>query len=91
MSATPVLTDHARSRCREMGVSTKRAKRVVADPSITYRGSLRYRPGRRVAVSAADTIAVVFEPGRHGHPPVIVTVLWHAAEARQEGPSSDPR
>lgn len=83
MSDTPVLTDHARSRCREMGVSTKRAKRVVADPSITYRGSLRYRPGRRVAVRCDDSIAVVFEPG---DPARIITVLWHAAEARQEGP-----
>jgi hypothetical protein len=66
-----------------MGVCTKRAKRVVAAPTITYPGSRRYQAGRRVAVRADDSIAVVFKPGA---PAEIITVLWHTAKAREEGP-----
>jgi hypothetical protein len=30
------LTDHARERCAQMGISTKLVKRVLSDPDITY-------------------------------------------------------
>lgn len=36
--STPRLTEHARARCVEMGISTKVAKRIVQNPTMTYPG-----------------------------------------------------
>lgn len=33
---TPVMSEHARQRCVEMGISTKVAKRIVQNPVLTY-------------------------------------------------------
>lgn len=33
---TPKLTEHARQRCAEMGLTTRRVKRVVRDPDLVY-------------------------------------------------------
>lgn len=35
---TPRLTDHARKRCAEMGISTKIAKRVIQHADLTRPG-----------------------------------------------------
>ena len=54
---TPRLTDHARQRCQEMGVATKRVKRILRDPDMGYTA----REGRHIAWRRDDpTIAVVF-------------------------------
>lgn len=37
-SRTPRLTDHARQRCREMGIRTKVAKAIVRHADVTYPG-----------------------------------------------------
>jgi hypothetical protein len=82
MTATPRVSPHARQRCQEMGISTKRAKRVVMRPDIVRPAN---RPGRpkgayKMAVSDADPeIAVVFIETRCDRP-VIVTVLWRTYE-----------
>lgn len=36
---TPTFSHHARMRCAEMGISTKVAKRIVQNPSMTYSGN----------------------------------------------------
>ena len=69
MTSTPRLTDHARQRCYEMDVPTRRAKGAVQSPQMTY----PVRDGRLVAISHDEPrLAVVFE---EGEPAVIVTVL----------------
>lgn len=53
---TPRLTHHARQRCAEMGVHTKRVKRIAADPDVT-------RPSGRGILAKSDNdpeIAVVY-------------------------------
>jgi hypothetical protein len=74
---TPKLSEHARRRCVEMDVVTKRVKRLVANPDIIYRGS-DYGLNTFIAMSAADPeIAAVFAEAT---PRVIVTVLWRTPE-----------
>lgn len=66
------LTPHARERCAEMGVVTKRAKRIAADPDTTYGN-----PDERGVVATREDdpeIAVVVRRGR------IITVLWRTQE-----------
>lgn len=81
---TPRLTDHARERCAEMGVSTKRAKRVVQHRDLTY-------PGRKgtdcwVSKSSVDPIlAVVWSVADDGTP-LIVTVIWSGDYDRERRP-----
>lgn len=70
---TPRLSYHARQRCAEMGVTTKRAKRIVQDPDL-----VRPAQGALMAVSDADPdIAVVFTEET---PPTIITVVWRTYE-----------
>lgn len=76
---TAVLTDHARMRCVEMSVATKRVKRVVRNPDVDY-CSTQMDHSRRVCFRHDDTIAVVYQPGFDGEPPLVITVLWHMQE-----------
>lgn len=73
---TPRLTHHARQRCEEMDVRTKRVKRIVRDPDLD-------RPSvaqRRIATRDDDPgLAVVYAEGEDGTP-VIITVLPHVQE-----------
>lgn len=78
---TPRLTKHARERCAEMGVKTKRVKRMVRDPDID-RPSRDWEANRevscRIAVRDDDPdIAAVYQPGE---PPIVVTVVWRTDE-----------
>ena len=47
---TPRLTQHARERCAEMGISTKVAKRIVQRADLVRPG----RPGTDLLVSCSD-------------------------------------
>lgn len=81
---TPRLTEHARQRCAEMGVGTKRAKRVVRSPDVCYPGT---HQGELVCYRDDDSIACAFveTDGRR----VILTVLWKGVEfVRPPAPSS---
>jgi hypothetical protein len=71
---TPKLTHHARQRCLEMGVTTKRVKRMVRQPDVDRPS----RGRRRIAVRDDDpAIACVYE---QDEPPLVITVLWRTQE-----------
>lgn len=60
---TPKMTVHARVRCLEMGISTKRAKRVVQNRSVTYWVDGAAHANNGVTVLSEDPdIAVVWDP-----------------------------
>lgn len=71
MQPTPRMSEHARQRCRDMGISTKVAKRIVQHPAITHCA----KEGRVLVTSDKHPeYAVVYAPS---DPPVIVTVLFN--------------
>ncbi len=60
---TPRLTRHARERCAELGISTKRAKRVVQHRTGSYPSAPGHDNNGIVVTSATETeIAVVWDP-----------------------------
>ena len=68
---TPRMSSHARERCKEMGIPTKRAKRIVQQPSAAYRGG--DEQGRSVILISVDPdFAVVYSKNHN----VIITVLY---------------
>jgi hypothetical protein len=70
-NATPRLSQHARDRCGEMGVGTKRAKRIVRDPDLTRPAA----PNRAALRDDDPELLVVYSDDTQ--PPTIVTVLWN--------------
>lgn len=74
MYQTPRLTDHARQRCEQMGISTKRAKRIVIGRTTTYRGS-KGNSGM-VCQSADPDFSVVWDPESN----TILTVVPRVSE-----------
>lgn len=73
---TPRLTDHAKDRCAEMGISTKVAKQIVRHPSVVRPG--KAETGCRVVTSDRHPrYAVVLGPEED---PVIVTVLFNTPD-----------
>jgi len=74
---TPRLTAHARDRCAELGISTKRAKRVVQQRTGTYPGGTKHDNNGVVVTSATESeIAVVWDPDDN----CILTVLPRVQE-----------
>ena len=73
---TARLSQHARQRCREMGLRTKAVKAVVAHPEIDTPAP----EGGRLLVGG--TLAVVYDPGTNE----VITVLWAQGESRAGGP-----
>jgi hypothetical protein len=73
---TPRMTVHARVRCLEMGISTKRAKRVVQNRTGTYPGNPKDGNNTRMVLSADPDIAVVWAPDTN----YILTVLPRVQE-----------
>lgn len=76
--STPKLTRHARERCREMGISTRRAKRVVQHQTTTYpsTGSGHSNNGLVVLSAGEPEIAVVWDPPTN----TILTVIPRVQE-----------
>ena len=74
-SLTPALTDHARLRCIQMEVNTKRVKAIVLRPSLVVPGPPQY--GENFVASSADDpeIQVAYTVDKTGRP-VVKTVLW---------------
>lgn len=71
---TPKMTKHAVQRCAEMGISTKVAKRIVRNPSITHAA----REGRMVATSVDHPdYAVVYAADRETESVWVITVLFN--------------
>lgn len=74
---TPRLSVHARERCVELGISTKRAKRVVQNRTGTYPSAVGHDNNGVVVISASDSeIAVVWDPDDNA----ILTVLPRVQE-----------
>lgn len=70
------MTQHARERAAEMGVCTKRVKRLVRNPCLRRTDA----NGITLAISNADPeIAVVYADGPDGRP-VVLTVLYRTYE-----------
>jgi len=75
---TPVLSDHARERCVEMGISTKVAKWIVRHADIRRPGN----PGSHCVVATCKRFpdyAVVYGEEPDGTK-VVVTVLFNTTE-----------
>lgn len=76
---TPRLTDHARQRCTEMGISTKVAKRIVQHPSLVYGQGPPYPPEHHIVKSDTEPrYAVVWDERTD----CIVTVIFNAQDFR---------
>jgi len=79
MTATPPTwqwTSHARHRCTEMAVQHARVEAVLDEPALDYPSPTH--PGRRIA--CGSQLAVVY----HKDDRMVITVLWHGREGRQE-------
>ena len=73
---TARLSEHARQRCREMGLCTKAVKAVVADPEMDTPAP----KGGRLLV--AGVLAVIYDADANK----VITVLWAQGESRAGGP-----
>jgi hypothetical protein len=67
---TPRMSAHARQRCAEMGITTKRAKRIVRERVTSYH-TQSHRNDGVVCMSDDADLAVVWDPIRN----VVLTVL----------------
>lgn len=76
---TPVISDHARARCVEMGLSTKVAKLIWRTRDLV-RPDPQGREDRVFVGSDArpDVALIVQQYG--GERPVVITVLWRTEE-----------
>jgi hypothetical protein len=70
---TPVLTEHARERCAEMGIRTRVAKQIWRDHTLTY----PLHDQDRIVVISADHPRYALVVDEHGDRPVVVTVLFN--------------
>lgn len=75
MKPTPVLTQHARDRCAEMGISTKVAKRVLRHADLT-RPAKPGQPGIAATSTLVPGYAVIYKMVDDNPRPLILTVLF---------------
>jgi hypothetical protein len=73
---TPILTDHARERCAEMGIRAKDAKHIWQKKTLT-RGLVNQH---RVIVSSTSNPDYVLVVDETEERPVIITVLFKSDE-----------
>jgi hypothetical protein len=66
---------HAAMRMHEMNLDTAEISRAIEDPEVEYPG--KPNRGRATRVAVRGRLAVV-----HSLDGVVITVLWHRAEAR---------
>ena len=72
---TPAFTDHARLRCEQMGLTTKRVKQAFRRACLDYPGPERHGDNR-VRVGDGLAIAYTVVAGT----PLVYTVLWDGIE-----------
>lgn len=78
MNVTPRLTDHARDRCAQMGISTKVAKRIWRHWSV--RRGIDDQDGHVIVTSTIEpSYAVIVDDTEMV--PVIITVLFNEKNA----------
>lgn len=74
---TPQMSPHARLRCREMGISTKRAKRIFQHHDTRYAAHAGYRNGGFTLMwSGEPDIAIVVSQDMT----TVITVLERTQE-----------
>lgn len=75
---TPNMSEHARERCSEMGISTKVAKRIVQNADLRY--TQLDRPGCYVAAWSGEPMYAVAVDGDPADPDcsshVVITVVF---------------
>jgi hypothetical protein len=76
---TPALTDHARLRCIQMEVNTKRVKRIVLRPTMVVPGPPHYGDNYIATADYDPEIQVAYAVDETGRP-VVKTVLWSTPE-----------
>lgn len=76
---TPRLTDHARLRCIQMEVSTKRVKHIVQNPSMVLPGPPELNAEFIATADYDKKIQVAYVIDERGRP-VVITVLWNTQE-----------
>jgi hypothetical protein len=88
---TPRLTNHARNRCAEMGLSTKVAKAIVQNPTITRPS--RNAKGESATIATSKHVpeyAVVYV--MDGDTPIILTVVFATtANYTRQGETFKPK
>lgn len=68
------LSQHARDRCKEMGVSTKEVKRALRDPD-----RLDYpAPGTAIRMCVFGRLAIPYD----SYTGEVLTVLWNGKDSR---------
>lgn len=75
---TVVLTHHARTRARQMGVEEEAVITAVLDPSYTYPGPARYGEHR---IAAREELACPYK--LNGDDVVVLTVLWNGRVSKR--------
>lgn len=76
---TPRLTDHARLRCIQMEVNTKRVKRIVLRPSLVVPGPPELKAEFIATATYDPEIQVAYVVEADGRP-IVITVLWNTQE-----------
>jgi hypothetical protein len=77
------LTEHARQRCREMGISTKVPKRIVDDPArVSYPGAPGHPGDRRMIASKChpEYLVILQQTPEPDEPDIVVTVLYRTED-----------
>lgn len=84
MNQTPVMSAHALDRCREMNISTKVAKRIWRNPSVTRPDA----PGGSHRLAVWSTVepdyAIIVDPDTPDGKAVVITVLYSEEFTRPE-------
>lgn len=83
----PKMTEHARQRCAEMGISTKVAKRMVKNPSVTH--TTKKGDGDRIICTSDEypLYVVVYSVGRDGNIWIITVLFNTQIRYKREGAS----
>ena len=80
---TPVLTNHARERCAEMGITTETVKRIVQAADVCYPGTASPK-GPTTIVMAKDypqyCVVVAGDRLASAGEAVVVTVLFNSTQ-----------
>jgi hypothetical protein len=82
----PVISDHARERAAQMGISTKVAKRIVRNPTMVL-PDFQGREDRRFMFSRDEPEYAVVVEESDAPRPTVVTILYYMPESRFERPT----
>ncbi len=75
ITTTPRFTAHARARCEQMGLTTKRVKLAFRTACLDYPGPARHGDNR---IRVGDGLAIAYTV--EAETPLVQTVLWDGIE-----------